>query len=454
MQNDNAQLNSHLSVRLLLGGAALFTLCLLVYASLVPLEYTPLDWETTYDRWQNIPWLVLGIVSRADWVANALVVIPPSFLAAGFLTHGLRSIILRGFLLIFSAAFYVAVVLGIEMLQVWFPPRTVSQNDIIAGWIGAVIGAFSWPWIGEPLLRVSERYLRTSRTRDRLRLVCLLAMLFCILYTIFPLDLVLTAEEWQQKMALDRLTIIPSLASLSTVGFWKGAILSTARVIPFGLWLGLRSKQRHTLAWLMLFAVFLEVLQIPIFSKHASLTDVLVGFMGGVFGWVLVSVYPWWEKWIRIPWLWTVAFLLGTMCVSVAFLARFERVATSSDEIANRWKDIWTIPLLRYYYTSEYSALTNLGGKLILFFVLGAVLAGTGWSNHGRSSGLRFMFGLIVVVLAGIGIEVAQVYLILLVADATDVAIYAIGYTSGYLAMRWLQLPESKASSTARATHV
>jgi hypothetical protein len=56
---------------------------LLIYASLLPLNYQPLDWTQTIQRWNNIPWLQLGVYRRSDWIANGLVVIPSGFLLTG-----------------------------------------------------------------------------------------------------------------------------------------------------------------------------------------------------------------------------------------------------------------------------------------------------------------------------------------------------------------------------------
>ena len=55
-------------------------LVFVVYGSLVPLRYTPLPWDHALARFQEIPFLQLGIGSRADWVANLLLFIPLTFL--------------------------------------------------------------------------------------------------------------------------------------------------------------------------------------------------------------------------------------------------------------------------------------------------------------------------------------------------------------------------------------
>jgi hypothetical protein len=58
--------------------------------------------------------------------------------------------------------FLAAVVFGIELVQVWFPPRTVSQNDIFAGWCGAVGGMLAWVFFGGTLVWSLEKFVSTS----------------------------------------------------------------------------------------------------------------------------------------------------------------------------------------------------------------------------------------------------------------------------------------------------
>ncbi|MFN9918019.1 MAG: VanZ family protein, partial [Pirellulaceae bacterium] len=104
---------------------------LVVYASLVPLNLTPLSWQETLHRWSSIPWLDLTVRQRADWIANTLIFIPPVFLTSGYFLsapeNNRRRMASAWFLIVIS---FSLLVLLIELLQVWFPPRTVSWNDV------------------------------------------------------------------------------------------------------------------------------------------------------------------------------------------------------------------------------------------------------------------------------------------------------------------------------------
>ena len=61
----------------MLAAGALFSLTFVVYASLVPLNYTAKPFDETVAEFQKTPWFQLGIERRADWVANGLMMLQP-----------------------------------------------------------------------------------------------------------------------------------------------------------------------------------------------------------------------------------------------------------------------------------------------------------------------------------------------------------------------------------------
>jgi hypothetical protein len=119
--------------------------------------------------------------------------------------------------------------------------------------------------------------------------------------------------------------------------------------------------------------------------------------------------------------------------IFVAFNGRMKSILHDGELIRNRWSEFFTPPLLKYYFTSEYSALTNLAGKLGMFGALGMFWAVAGFVQTGHCSLRRFWIGAAASLFLGVTIEITQVYLPPLVADASDSAIYTIGYAMGYL---------------------
>ncbi len=74
--------------RSLLWLAALVYTAFVIYGSLVPLEFRAMPWDEAVAKFGAIPFLKLGIGSRADWVANLLLFIPLTYLWMGALTAG------------------------------------------------------------------------------------------------------------------------------------------------------------------------------------------------------------------------------------------------------------------------------------------------------------------------------------------------------------------------------
>ena len=107
---------------------ALGYLCFVVYGSLVPLDYVPVPWDEAAERFRNIPFLQLGIGSRADWVANLLLFIPLTFFWLGWLwprTTAAR-IVLSALIWVASVALYILLLMG--ALYIDLPSRPTMKR--------------------------------------------------------------------------------------------------------------------------------------------------------------------------------------------------------------------------------------------------------------------------------------------------------------------------------------
>ena len=103
--------------------AALANVGLIIYGSLVPFEIRDHTLADAWEVFRHIPYLELGVASRADWIANIVLYIPFAFFAGGWLASG------KGFfsrriaraLVVFIAGTTLAV--AVEFSQIWFEPR-------------------------------------------------------------------------------------------------------------------------------------------------------------------------------------------------------------------------------------------------------------------------------------------------------------------------------------------
>jgi VanZ family protein len=430
--------DSPASVRRFLAIAAVASTIVLVYASLIPLNYTPLSWEETFERWRQIPWLQLGLYHRSDWVANALVVLPSGILAAAAVDWGRA----RRLPLLMAApviSFVLAcVVIGIELAQVWFPPRTVSLNDIVAGYIGAVIGPLIWVTFGPEIEHGIIRFMRLPRFEDRLTWMCVGYFVFAVVYSLMPLDLVMSRSEWQTRMAEGNVRLNPFSGEDASIHAVKGIVLGSLRMGPIGLLLALTGHRRLAAWILLLLPVALELLELPIYSKYVTSIEVLGGWLGGMVGYVLGMNLHRAERIFARPSLWGLAWIMMLVAILGALLGRHDQMLTDSSQIASRFSSAWSLPLAKYYSGTEYGALTNMLLKLGLFGIWGAVAFGWGKTSSISARRWIFWFTLLAAVIVAPAIELAQVALPPLVPDVSDALTYLAGYFAGYQLLRIL----------------
>ena len=416
----------------------------LVYASLIPLRYEPVSWSEAVEQFRNLRWLNLDVYRRADWVANGLAVMPFGFLLAGAADHkraGFYRYILQ--MLAIMACGMVLVVL-IEFTQLWFPPRTVSGNDIAAGCVGAIVGPMLWPLIGRPFLKQWNRL--TSIPKDELlspknaRILFIIYATALVAYSIMPLDVMLNTEEWRIKYEKGRFAWVPNtlITSGESLTGWlelaSGLALSSIRMFPLGM-LAYRAKlTKSALILLITFPVLLELLQAPIFTRYTVFIDILCGWIGGLLGLVLAANWSSVRRLNQSNRVRIILVLAYVLVIELAFTTRYERVCTAA-EIATKWESFWAPPFSKYYYTTEFLAASNFAGKAMAFAVLG-FLVGNLYHNQETLTKKRtywkgsLYLGLIFLVAACI--EIPQVYLQPFIADASDILIYITGAAVGW----------------------
>ena len=423
----------------------------LVYASLIPLRYEPLGWHEAIERFGGLRWLDLNVYRRADWVANGLAVIPFGFLLAGAADRN-HAISFRYVLqIVVIMACGILLVVLIEFTQLWYPPRTVSGNDIAAGCVGAMVGPVLWLLLGRPYLEQLNRLKSLPRQEllspKNARILLIIYAALLIAYSIMPLDIMLNLEEWQIKYQKGRFAWFPNtdITAQDTLAGWlelgSTLFLSSARMLPLGI-LVYRSKLTRTaLVLLVGFPIILELFQAPIFTRYTTFIDALCGWIGGLLGLMLAANWSHVTRLNQNKYLRMMLVLTCVLVIELAFNGRYESLCTAA-EINTNWKYFWAPPFSKYYYTTEFLAASNFAGKALTFAVLGFLVANL---QHDRKvlqrdrkvltkkmaywencfySGLIFLFAVFV--------ELPQVYLQPFIADASDVFIYLSGAAIGW----------------------
>ena len=170
---------------------------LIVYGSLMPFEVRPHTLAEAIDKFRHIQYLNLGVVSRADWIANILIYIPLAYLGVMWLNQ-LRWLP-RLLALLITAILGLALAAGVEFTQIFFAPRTVSINDLIAESIGTLLGLALWSVSHSRLATLASAILRPGHPALTAGLT-----LYALAYlglALFPYDFVLSTSELQWKLS-------------------------------------------------------------------------------------------------------------------------------------------------------------------------------------------------------------------------------------------------------------
>lgn len=370
-------------VRATLLMSALAYTAFVIYGSLVPLDFHPLPWEEAVARFRHIPFLRLGIGSRADWVANLLLFIPLTYLWAGGLALG-RGQPARMLATLFVALSAAMLSVGIEFTQLYFPQRTVSLNDLYAETLGGFIGIAVWWLSGERFARWLGGW-KTARSHlevtQRLTLVYLM-LLFG--YSLLPLDLTISPVEVYHKFRDGKLNLLPfATLSVSPVqAFYELASDSLLWFVPALLWRwpGKASSMR-VWAGMTGAALLLEVLQLFVYSRVSDVTDLFTAAVGAALGvWVAGRMNRHASgrasaEGATAPLL-PLLLAAGWIGVILAVFWYPFDFRTDGAYLRGRLQGFMAnVPFAAYYFGSEFRAATEVMHKVLFFIPLGALLA-------------------------------------------------------------------------------
>lgn len=445
------------SVRNALVHAGLAYLAFVIYGSLVPLEFHARSWDSAWQAFMAIPYLDLGIGSRADWVANILLFIPLAFIWLGILWHrnsrGMR--LLASFAILVLA---VALDVGIEFTQLFFPPRTVSLNDIFAETIGGGMGIVLWWIYGEKLLDWLSRWTSVQGNSGLAKHLLQLYLFALFAYNLLPLDLTLSPVEIYHKWREGRVILIPFGFTFDNLQQeLYGQISDVVTWIPVAFLWRLSSRRPEFSIWLCVIgaSALLEFLQLFVYTRVTNVTQIFAAGLGAVFGLLLVNLLHNGKsgmantdsnkgQGILRPMLWLVSVLLWVTVMVTVFWYPFD-FHFSRKLAAQHLPEMFKIPFVAYYYGTEYRAATEVLHKMGFFLPLG-VLLGVGVSKIRDYfwQPIAVLFAVVAIGLLAMGIELGQMFLPGKNADITDFALELLGGWLGYWGATKLYLRSSK----------
>jgi glycopeptide antibiotics resistance protein len=434
-----------------LGLLALAYLLFAVYGSLVPLDYTPIPWDEAVARFREIPFLRLGIGSRADWVANLLLFIPLTFLWLGWLWPRSAAARVAVSVLVWVAS--VALCVGIEFTQLHFPPRTVSQNDILAESIGGLIGIALWWWKGPALWAWVDRWREARGVTSVAEYLLWVYLAGVFLYAVLPLDLTISPVEIYHKWQDGGVNLIPFAYPVEgPVELIYATAVDAVLWVPVSLlWVvsGRRSPAR-AFWWALGAAALLELLQFFVYSRVSDITDLITAAIGAGVGAAIGARLPRTlveagdpgEETGGVPRAgktnWLLWSLLGSLVwigvLCAVFWYPFE-IDADRNLLRERLPLLTSVPFRNYYYGTEFRAITELFHKLLFPAPLGALLAVARLQIRRFSPwrGVFTLFALVLILLVPLGLEIGQLAMPAKHPDSTDWFLMVLGGAAGFV---------------------
>lgn len=416
-------------------------LLFVIYGSLVPLDFRPRPLAEAFAAFAAIPFLDLGIGSRADWVANLLLFVPLAFLTTQ-LVAGLRSPAARFLAHVLIVAGAAVLAIGIEFAQLFFPPRTVSQNDILAEGLGGLVGTLLGIALG-PLFRAwLDALWRSETSRDRSTLLLHGYLALLLLFNVLPLDLTISPVELFHKWHEGKVVLVPfakSPAALSDLIYQT--VTDVAIWIPAGV-LWARSPHRFSVVRIgglgFLAASIMEGFQLFVYSRMTDVTDIILGAIGATLGGLLAGndrvLASSGGRATALPWLIAWTAWLGAMFAIFWFPFDFAPQHLTWQRAVEAFT---RTPFSTYYYTSEYHAINEALRKLGFFFPAG-FLVGTAFRHRKRNPPGGLALWTAILASLAILVEAGQLLLPAKVADLTDAFLETCGGIAGLLGARWI----------------
>ncbi len=420
--------------------AFLLYLGFVVYGSLVPFEVRPLDWDQAVLGFRHIEYLDLGVVSRADWIANIVLYVPLAFLGCtallGIDRRGWRAAL--GMPLV--GVFCLAVAFGVEFAQQWFAPRTVSINDLIAESIGILIGLSLWGLGRGRIAWLWESFALGGRAS---LLAALIAYgLFYLALSLFPYDFVLSAQELKGRFDSDNQGWLAAASCGGPIRCGARLGLDGLAVLPFGvlaalLWPGLSLGRLFALG--VLAGLVLEPLQLLIVSGTSQGLSVPLRGAGVALGGLLgarlrlAGSRPLAQALTLAAPILILPYLAGLALVS----GWFASPAISPGAALAQLREVHWLPLYYHYFTTESVAMASALAQLALYTPMGLLAWGLSARPGARGSGAWLAAGLALAL--GAIVESGKLFFPPSHPDPTNLLVALTGTLLAYGLASWLE---------------
>ncbi len=415
---------------------------LTIYGSLVPFESQSRSFSDAVEAFEWVLQNRTHLESRSDGAANFLLGLP-----LGFCLLGTVRLDRRGRAKDIDIAFAIAILplciafaSAVEFSQLWFPKRTCSTTDIEAQSLGSTTGLIAWILCGQKLTNWLRGIWATDRYGGKVGRVILLYLFVLLVIQVLPFDVLTSPSEVFKRMGDEKEITVKPFAE------WREIAAENKRVekvvswlhlvgvfLPVGILVSRLPGFWRTWAGLpvvfcsaVILGFLMEVAQVPVVSRHASVTDVIIEAGSVLLGWIGAlacrsKAGPFVSFGFAVAW---TAFLVATGWYPFDFNASVsDRVDASN-----------LIPFIAIETTQYLMLLNEVLEVVVIYAPLGAVAVG--FLNA------RSMWpGVALAAAVACGIEVGQIWLASRIPATTDILLASFG--GGVGANVWLRLRKS-----------
>lgn len=404
-------------------GFALFT----IYGSLIPFEYVPRTWDDALGAWNWVCHNRIYYESRSDFAANALLGFPLGFCLLGALRLDRKGLATTIAVAVLLTPLCIAFAAAVEFSQLWFPKRTCAISDVIAQSLGSIVGMSWWIVCGQWLTNYARQMWESPTYGGRVSRALVAYVILLFIVETLPWDITASPADWYRKVFRGGVTYQPfqewndpKINPLEKMRAWMELV---ALFSPVGLLMSIlpglfqRWKGIVIVAFCaMVLGLFMESAQIPIVTRHPSVTDILIDMAAVVMGWmvgVLVNRH-------RVPLIFPLLYWLVFLAVGSWWPLNFD-----PSIVADRVHDASFLPFISLESKNYLFWLEEIAVKAIVFAPVGAAAS--------RKGVFR---ATIVAATVGLTLEMGQLMLPGRFPSLTDVILAAAGGWYGAVVAR------------------
>ena len=414
-------------------------LAFVLYGSIVPLQFQSVRLAEALQRFRHIRYFHLPVQSRSDLVANLVLFVPLTFLAMGALRPVRRwAAAAAGIAVAVAAAGLSA---AVEFVQIYFPQRTVSLNDILAESDGGIAGVVLWLTLGRRITAWASDAWR-ARAGRHAAVACLGGYLVAlILYQLFPFDLTISPAEVYHQFKEGKINLVPFADRAGLTAY--SVLAEAALMIPVGflLWLWAQPPRRWSAVavWAVAVAAAIEAAQLLVYSRYTSSTDVILAAAGALAGAALADVVgpvarrrplesAFWAR--HGQHILALAALAWIVALAHQKWTPFD-FAVPPGGLAAAATELLAVPFERQYLLPEAEALAQVAREVTTFFILALLLRSilTRPRSNAKAAPAAVLIAVAVI------LEFGQGFLPTRTADLTGMAFGILGGLAGLWAL-------------------